>query len=150
MMSDWIKCEEKLPKISKDVLVYALNKLNGPPIICITRLSDVSLINTELKTTPYWVNPFQYFTSNYTITHWMDLPEPPKDEICIGDEMCYIDNEDNKFVVTYLEHNSEYCQGIYDDGSVVDAKIKLLKKTGRHFNICDLLYEMREQKNDVD
>ena len=144
-MSDWIKCEEKLPPVNKRVLIYAIHRLDNSPLITITKMSDVNIINTNLKTTPYWVNPFQYFTSNYTITHWMPLPDAPKHDIRVGDEVCYIEREENVFVVTYIYHSQEYCDGIRSNGEVVkDSTIKLLKKTGRHFDVYNLLSAMNQ------
>lgn len=78
----WVNIEERMPPLNTDVLVFARQKMeNITPggIKVITRLKDSFYFGSEpIKTTePYWHSPFQYFTANYNITHWMPLPEDP-------------------------------------------------------------------------
>lgn len=78
----WIPVTERLPELNKEVLVYAIGKVDGirgKSAIEITerflfRLFPISEGREE------WRSPWQYFLENYEITHWMPLPEPPKGE----------------------------------------------------------------------
>ncbi len=62
-MSEWIKCSERLPEIRKHVLTYQADAIM--PI-------KVNYIHN-------YEGEFAYGASNI-ITHWMLLPEAPKDD----------------------------------------------------------------------
>ena len=72
-MSRWISVEEGLPEFDIDVLVCATGDFGS--VITITSYSD-HLHGFNIKG---WVSPWQYFHKNYTITHWMPLPQPPEE-----------------------------------------------------------------------
>ena len=78
----WISVEDRLPEIGRDVLVFG--KAKEPDLyndnISITRMSDTNVFNRALKTDPYWITPYQYYFRNYTITHWIPLPESPEED----------------------------------------------------------------------
>ena len=58
-----------------EVLVSAVDK-NKKPIIAMTSYThNMHGFNIE-----GWQSPWQYFFWNYEITHWMPLPEPPKED----------------------------------------------------------------------
>jgi len=63
-MNGWISVKKKLPEEGTDVLVT-----DG--VACMVAKLD----NT--KTFYFWSN--NSFWSNDEVTHWMPLPEPPKD-----------------------------------------------------------------------
>ena len=71
----WISVEERLPEAEKKVLVYAVGYafgFEGDTVMAITCQSmhrDGSM---------YWHSPWQYFLSDYKITHWMPLPDAPE------------------------------------------------------------------------
>ena len=78
-MNEWISVNDKLPELNQRVLVYAIGKIDGfigehTIEICerfIQRLFPSSSGNE------IWSSPYQYFHTDYKITHWMSLPEPP-------------------------------------------------------------------------
>ena len=73
----WIRVEERLPEDDVNVLIYAVS--NGDDVdSCIAMTSYTHRMhgfNIE-----GWRSPWQYFFFDYMITHWMPLPEPPKEE----------------------------------------------------------------------
>lgn len=76
----WISVEEKMPPEDTEVLVYATEKIKGfgsVTAICEYRETTSIFCN---KTGRYdWSSPWEYFHVDYKITHWMPLPEPPKE-----------------------------------------------------------------------
>ena len=84
--SPWHRVEEELPNVDEKVLVFAVGKLDGfvgDTVITLTSMSDTNWLNHHEKVDkPYWLDPWQYFLTDYRITHWMPLPsapEPPKE-----------------------------------------------------------------------
>jgi hypothetical protein len=79
----WHRVEERLPNVDEKVLVFAVGKLDGfigDTVIALTSMSDTNWLNHHEKVDkPYWLDPWQYFLTDYRITHWMPLPEPPKE-----------------------------------------------------------------------
>lgn len=71
---NWIPVTERLPKNEKDVLAYYGFKHDGV-------LSDQRFIGTlcyfKFDPNPHWQHEGQ---GKLTVTHWMPLPEPPKEE----------------------------------------------------------------------
>lgn len=59
----WISVEERLPEEGETVLCYYESDLMG---VC-TRLHEI------------WEDSYGYWESDDAITHWMPLPEPPKE-----------------------------------------------------------------------
>lgn len=82
--SPWHRVEERLPNVDEEVLVFAVGKLDGfigDTVIALTSMSDTNWLNYHKKVDePYWLDPWQYFLTDYRITHWMPLPEPPKED----------------------------------------------------------------------
>ena len=79
----WVSVEERLPNVDEKVLVFAVGKLDGfigDTVIALTSMSDTNWLNHHEKVDkPYWLDPWQYFLTDYRITHWMPLPEPPQE-----------------------------------------------------------------------
>ena len=79
----WVSVEERLPEVDVNVLVYAIGKINGfigETVIALTSMSDTNWFNHHEKVDkPYWLDPWQYFLTDYRITHWMPLPQPPQE-----------------------------------------------------------------------
>ena len=73
----WISVKDRLPELGQQVLVYAVGKIDGfigehVYALCnryIFRLFPSSPGIEE------WSSPWQYFHTDYEITHWMPLPE---------------------------------------------------------------------------
>lgn len=63
------------------VLVYAAGKdsdwYKSGGKIAITYMSNLNRFNWRYETEAYWVEPWDFFSVDYTITHWMPLPEVP-------------------------------------------------------------------------
>ena len=79
-MAEWISVEERLPEIGLDVLAY-----------CKAQNADFSdfidvAARKMYKPTPWsdeepvWGTIFIPFGAAFEVTHWMPLPEPPKEE----------------------------------------------------------------------
>ena len=66
-MTDWIRCEDRLPEDDKDVLMW------GPEIDY-----DVGHHFEHFDLDIEWIGgEFPY--SGSEVSHWMPLPEPPKE-----------------------------------------------------------------------
>ena len=74
-MPKWISVKERMPEAEQEVLVYAVGYdfgFEGDTVMAITCPSmhrDGSM---------YWRSPWQYFQSDYKITHWMLMPDAPE------------------------------------------------------------------------
>lgn len=77
----WIPVTERLPELDKEVLVYAVGKIDGFIGSSVYALTERFLFKffPSSKGTEEWRLPWQYFMEDYEITHWMPLPEPPED-----------------------------------------------------------------------
>ena len=71
----WVSVIDGMPAPDTRVLASAIDN-DGESIVVITeythRLYGLGLTG--------WIEPWQYFSYNYKITHWMLLPEAPKEE----------------------------------------------------------------------
>ena len=78
----WISVKDRLPKLGQEVLVYAVGKIDGF-IGDSTYAICKRFIQHILPSSPgheVWNTPWQYFHTDYEITHWMPLSlEPPKE-----------------------------------------------------------------------
>jgi hypothetical protein len=79
--SGWISVNDRLPELNQDVLVYAVGKIDG-----FIEKHAIEICNRFIQrifpSSPgqeMWSSPYQYFHTDYEITHWMPLPEPPKE-----------------------------------------------------------------------
>ena len=76
----WISVEEQLPPLNQEVLVYAAGKDSViEPTIEKSHRFIFSFFPGGSGIVQ-WFAPFHYFHTNYQITHWMPLPEPPTEE----------------------------------------------------------------------
>lgn len=79
--SHWIPCSDRLPELDQEVLVYAIGKVDGfgDSVIAMSKRHIFRLFSSS-EGVEGWTSPWPYFVSNYEITHWMPLPDPPKGE----------------------------------------------------------------------
>lgn len=78
----WISVTERLPEKDIEVLVFAEGKIEGffgDTVIAISKRYDLKIF-TDSEGVEVWQSPWQYFLTDYEITHWMPLPEQPKEE----------------------------------------------------------------------
>ena len=71
----WISVEDRLPSVDEKVIVFAIGKYDG-------FIGDTVYAMSMILDRPSgkrWAVPWQYFDVDYEITHWMPLPEPPKE-----------------------------------------------------------------------
>ena len=77
----WISVEERLPERNKEVLVYAIGDADGfwgDHVIAIAERFLFKFFPSD-EGKEKWSSPWQYFHTDYKITHWRPLPEPPKE-----------------------------------------------------------------------
>lgn len=67
-MSEWISVEERLPEQSVEVLVYDF-----------VDSMDVMFLEVDDDGYRFWADDNGYEYSIHDVTHWMPLPEPPKE-----------------------------------------------------------------------
>lgn len=72
----WIPVTERLPEIGEIVLAY----VDDLCLIIRAKIVDAKDYHGERRIDWARVDPDPFFLSCYTITHWMPLPEPPKEE----------------------------------------------------------------------
>lgn len=79
----WISVKERLPMIDDDVLVFARGKGDGfigKTKIATAYITDCTYFGgSPIKVVPQWRSQFRFFLTDYEITHWMPMPEPPKE-----------------------------------------------------------------------
>lgn len=77
----WISVKDRLPGIDEDVLILYESKVLHDTGYAITCLKDsIYFAGKRIQyQTPQWCQPWQYFGENNVVTHWMPLPEPPKE-----------------------------------------------------------------------
>jgi len=76
----WVSVKDRLPDVGQIVLVYAIGNypgFYGESVMELTQMSDTSPFWGNKMDEPHWVSPCQYFFTDYKITHWMPLPDPP-------------------------------------------------------------------------
>ena len=76
--SEWISVQERLPDFEQNVLVYAevkLENISPESVMVVTHRHKYRLTDCWSR-----AEPSQYFNADYKITHWMPLPEPPKED----------------------------------------------------------------------
>lgn len=81
-MGEWISVKDRLPEHDTPVLVFAEGKHEafiGDSVIAITHIGNQKLWH-DSPDHWNWVSPWQYFMTDYEITHWMPLPNPPERE----------------------------------------------------------------------
>ncbi len=81
---DWIKCSDRLPEVYCFVLVFADNQgTNEPKPISIARTNSHCFWEF-LETNKRWsygtYMDISYPIDNDDITHWMPIPDIPKDD----------------------------------------------------------------------
>lgn len=69
-MSDWISVEDKLPEFDEPVLLWS----TGFTSAAYGRLDNVNKKGNAFK----WVTFQAVDYTDYEITHWMSLPNPPE------------------------------------------------------------------------
>lgn len=83
---NWIKCSDRMPVVTKitedyavsdDLLLHA-NRPSGEPIIFVGRWDERGGSKILNRFTPSW-SPQLWGLCPF-VTHWMPLPEAPKDE----------------------------------------------------------------------
>ena len=83
-MDGWISVKDGLPEADKRVLVFGTGihpAFVGDTVIAITSTTYQNPLWPSMKLSSLeWRSPWQYFHADYEITHWMPLPEPPKEE----------------------------------------------------------------------
>lgn len=73
-MSEWISVEERLPSDERSVLAYYGFGFDGVPASDMRFMGTLSYFCFDPE--PHW----QHAGHGVVVTHWMPLPEPPKEE----------------------------------------------------------------------
>lgn len=81
-VNQWTSVKDRLPELDQEVLVYAVGKIDGFIGHHVYALCNrfVQRIFSSAPGHEMWSLPWDYFHTDYEITHWMPLPEPPKEE----------------------------------------------------------------------
>lgn len=79
---EWVSVKDRLPEDGQEVLVYAVGKADGFIGNSVTTISErfIFRLFPWSDGVEEWRSPWEYFDSNYEITHWMPLPKQPKGE----------------------------------------------------------------------
>lgn len=75
MQPVWISVAEALPEVDQKVLIYAVGKAYGFEGDTVMALACQHMHRNGSRR---WSTPWQYFHSDYKITHWMPLPDAPE------------------------------------------------------------------------
>ena len=109
---------------------------------------DRSLVNSDSFDLDPGENIFTKYSASEAITKLKAYEEKQKayDEIKVGDEVVWTEDEDTVIIVTiiYTSSGIEWCDGICRDGKVYQIITEHARKTGRHFDIDKILEEMKE------
>lgn len=65
-MAEWISVKERLPESGTRVLVMRIDHVTKKPFYDLLWFANGK----------WWI---RHFTDDYAVTHWMPLPEPPKE-----------------------------------------------------------------------
>ena len=76
---DWVGVDEALPAVGKEVLVCAIGKAAGHEGEIVYTLCKRRKLRTVNGDVEKWDSPWQYFHSDFEITHWMKLPPIPEE-----------------------------------------------------------------------
>lgn len=80
--SEWISVKERMPALDTEVLVFAVGLpewgFEGKTTMAIAYRFTYRF-GSSGKEYEQWSTPWEYFHKDYKITHWMPLPEPPKE-----------------------------------------------------------------------
>lgn len=78
----WIPVTERFPPLDKEVLVFAIGLpewgFEGKTATAIA-YRFIYRFWSSGKEYEQWSTPWEHFHMDYKITHWMPLPEPPKE-----------------------------------------------------------------------
>ena len=77
----WISVKDRLPELGQEVLVYAAGKIDGFIGEHVYALCNRFVQRLFPSSPGYerWSSPWEYFHTDYEITHWMLMPDPPKE-----------------------------------------------------------------------
>ena len=83
----------------------------------------------------------EHLPCDYCMNNFKNQWTAKDDEIEVGDEVVWTEDENVVIVVTcvYTENNMEWCDGFCRDGKVYQILTEHARKTGRHFDIQNIL-----------
>lgn len=110
----------------------------------------------EFNSNEWLYNPSWYVVMNYTAAEVIEkikaYEEKPKtdDEIKVGDEMQHVTESGTETGVRCIvfDIKGDYMRGIASDGHTIKCSSQVnrwWKKTGRHFNVEEILDEMKHE-----
>ena len=77
-LPEWIPVSERLPDFNEEVLIYAIGIEDGfSPVVAISETYIFQVLPISNGTIE-WRDPWDFFSKNYEVTHWMPLPQPPE------------------------------------------------------------------------
>ena len=76
----WIPVEDGLPEVGTEVLVFAKGKTEGFDSVIAIASRHIYKFFSWSEGEEMWSTPWEYFHTNYEITHWMPFPEIPAEE----------------------------------------------------------------------
>ena len=84
----WISVKDRMPELCTSVLCYAepkdffneAGKLDPELVVCFRFVPLAFKPRRKCDLDERWSEPWPHFNLEYKVTHWMPLPEPPKEE----------------------------------------------------------------------
>lgn len=75
----WISVKDRLPELGKDVLVLGNEGSIEVRAQVLRKIAPLQKYPYSWINTCSWINTWGE-SADYTVTHWMEIPEPPKEE----------------------------------------------------------------------
>ena len=74
---EWIKCSERMPDVHERGMIFRRGRIRIAQLIC----TDINnLLDTTRDTFAWDIDGYDLVMHRNEVSHWMPLPEPPKEQ----------------------------------------------------------------------